>query len=653
MTLPSYLALPHPKLASLPLLSLCLFTLSCATGNPPSGPTAGPQLHGRAHGGQQPVTGASIQLFAAGTSGYGIGATSLLSTPVLTDSSGNFSISGYTCPSPASQLYLVVTGGNPGLTPGTNNPSLALMAALGPCNLLAGPSSPALTTFVNIDEVTTVASVYALAGFMDSNTSQIGASTTNAIGIANSFATVNNLVDTATGQARAITLAGNGTVPQAEINTLGDILAPCINSSGSGPACTALFAAATPTGGAAPTNTLQAALSIAQHPASQVTALYAQGSAFAPFQPTLPAAPNDWALAVSYTGGGLSNSTGIAIDGPGNVWIANSGFVNNGGSVTELSNSGAILSGPNGLSAPGGIGSAYAVAIDPDGNAWVAAKAVYKFSSSGTLLSGANGFTAPGLNGLRDVAIDGDGDAWIPSYDSGSSIPANVLKFANDGTVLSPPGGFTTAGPSGIAIDSAGNAWVTSDSDGKVFKFSSTGTDLSGGGYIGGTTYFNPGAIAIDASGNAWTYVRSPALLVKLSPAGTPLSGSGFVLCTDSPRNAAPPQIICGSGFPSPIAFDGSGNAWVPSVYSIQTYPPYMRTSYFGIEQLAGNGTVLSGADGYTRETFISTGLAVDSSGNVWASSSFGQVLELVGVATPVTTPLSVGVRDKKLATRP
>ena len=121
------------------LAALCIWILGCSANVPSNGPVAGGQLRGSVHGGQQPVTGASIQLYAAGTTGYGTSATALLTSPVVTDSSGSFSITGdYTCPSSTSQLYLVATGGNPGLAAGTNNAALALMAALGPCSLHGG-----------------------------------------------------------------------------------------------------------------------------------------------------------------------------------------------------------------------------------------------------------------------------------------------------------------------------------------------------------------------------------------------------------------------------------------------------------------------------------------------------------------------------------
>lgn len=84
-------------------------------------------LHGSVHGGQQPVTGATIQLYSAGLTGYGSAATSLIpisaqvpfsgpGTGALTDGNGGFQISGdYTCPSATSQVYITSTGGNPGL----------------------------------------------------------------------------------------------------------------------------------------------------------------------------------------------------------------------------------------------------------------------------------------------------------------------------------------------------------------------------------------------------------------------------------------------------------------------------------------------------------------------------------------------------------
>src|ERR1700744_6530548 len=109
------------RLSPLTLLPICLLLFSCSTQR------NSPQLvmpaarHGLVHGGQQPVTGATIQLYAVGTTGDGSAATRLLLPAPVSDANGTFDITGtFTCPSAASLVYIVASGGNHGLAPGTN-----------------------------------------------------------------------------------------------------------------------------------------------------------------------------------------------------------------------------------------------------------------------------------------------------------------------------------------------------------------------------------------------------------------------------------------------------------------------------------------------------------------------------------------------------
>ena len=82
-------------------------------------------IQGSVYGGQQPVSGSTIQLYASGTTGDGSSANLLLTSPVLTTASGSFTLTGlFACPSASSLVYLVATGGNPGLGAGSNNPQL-------------------------------------------------------------------------------------------------------------------------------------------------------------------------------------------------------------------------------------------------------------------------------------------------------------------------------------------------------------------------------------------------------------------------------------------------------------------------------------------------------------------------------------------------
>jgi hypothetical protein len=79
-----------------------------------------------------PVAGASIQMYAVGTSGDASAATPLFGTPLISDADGKFDFAGaFTCPSPDALVYMVATGGDPGTNPGAVNPQLSLMVALG------------------------------------------------------------------------------------------------------------------------------------------------------------------------------------------------------------------------------------------------------------------------------------------------------------------------------------------------------------------------------------------------------------------------------------------------------------------------------------------------------------------------------------------
>src|SRR5579875_1179702 len=185
------------------LLILC----GCGTQQTGYIPTVPAHKQGVVYGGQQPVSGASIQLYSVGTSADGANATPLLSPAVVTDGNGGFNITGaYTCPSSSSLVYIAATGGNPGLAAGTNNADLAMMAALGPCGNLSA------STHIIINEVTTVAAVYALSPYMNSLTA-VGSSSGDAAGLTNAFALASEFVNNDLGSAPGTNVPAGDVVP--------------------------------------------------------------------------------------------------------------------------------------------------------------------------------------------------------------------------------------------------------------------------------------------------------------------------------------------------------------------------------------------------------------------------------------------------------
>jgi len=281
---------------ALPALAAALIATftGCATSTSKSitAPVTAAHIHlaGSVHGGQQPVTGAAMAFYAAGSTGTASAARSMLTAPVVTDSGGNFSITGdYTC-QPGDQVYLTATGGDSGAG---INPHLLLMTALGPCSALSA------STRVSINEVTTVASVYALSAFM-SGVQNLGAAATPAAANALSaaFANVRTMVDPATGLALS-TSTGAGVVPLTTIHSLANSLASCVNSTSASTVCNSLFQATT-VPGSTPTDTLQAALNLAHFPSTNPAQVYNLADATPPFQPTLQSAPASYAITVQH-----------------------------------------------------------------------------------------------------------------------------------------------------------------------------------------------------------------------------------------------------------------------------------------------------------------------------------------------------------------
>ena len=419
------------------------------------------KVSGRVHGGQQPVSGSAVYLFAAGSSGYGGPSVSLLNTAlpdvfadtkgngyVFTDSNGTFAMTGdYTCPSATAQVYAAAMGGNPGLGAGGSNPNLILMAALGPCGSLTS------STFIVINEVTTVASAWALAPFMV-DAADVSTSPSNVSGLINAFAAANELVDTSTGNPAGPALPPGAQLPVAEMNTIANILATCVNSGGGNAGdnspCGNLFSAVTPVSGAAPTDTLVAARSLAQNPVQNAASLFALSTSTGPFQPTLSATPTDWTIAIQYTTGGFDVPKSIAIDAQGNAWIANCGSSNcttaGTGSITELSGLGTPVAGPY---TAGGLNIPVSVAIDSTGNAWVAnqgGNSITVLTSAGAPIG--SPLTGGGLSVPSSISIDGFGNVWVANVGNSS-----ISEFSGLGTALSPVGGYTnSSGSAPIAI---------------------------------------------------------------------------------------------------------------------------------------------------------------------------------------------------------
>lgn len=262
-----------------------------------------------------------------------------------------------------------------------------------------------------------------------------------------------------------------------------------------------------------------------------------------------------------YTGdGGLANQAtlilpaSVAIDGAGNLYIADSG--NNAirkvtlstGIITTVAGNGTPGSaGDGGPATAANLNNPQGITVDAAGNLYIADtnnNKIRKVSTSGIISTVAgNGTasnigdgglaTAAGLSSPFAVAFDAAGNMYIP--DSGNNrirvVNAStqiITTFAGNGTVgATGDGGPATQAefysPSGLAFDPAGNLYIADTQNNRIRKVSAISGTISTFAGNGKEPYSGDGASAYNAQ--------------IFGPFGLTFSPNGNLLLADSGNN--------------------------------------------------------------------------------------------------------------------
>ena len=293
----------------------------------------------------------------------------------------------------AGSLYLVAQRGQPAAAKGGGeNSRIALMTVL-------GSKPPAMVT---INEMTTVASVWTHAQFLDGT-----AIRGHALGLRIAGGNVPNFVDLRTGgwgSAIRDPLNSGQTTTMANFATLADLLSACVIRV-TADACDKLLEAAAPPTGGTPTDTLAAAQSIARYPWYHPERLFDLLDTFypvprgknlraVPYMPYLNWAPSAWVLPLKFDGGGYRAGGKAMFDSEGNLWVGDNFTVGwQGqdtlwqGNATKFAPSGKALSPITTGFAGGGMeGGTFGAAVDAKDNAWLSSyggKSIAVFDKDG------------------------------------------------------------------------------------------------------------------------------------------------------------------------------------------------------------------------------------------------------------------------------
>lgn len=328
----------------------------------------------------------------------------------------------------------------------------------------------------------------------------------------------------------------------------------------------------------------------------------------------------------TYLGGGPGNDSGtsIAVDSAGNAY------------VTGTTNSGNFPVTPGAFqTSPRGSDDAYVAKLNPTGTALT--YSTYFGGSSSDLGAG--------------ITLDSSGNAYLVGRTQSTDFPTTpgafqtqfpvsvapiagfVSKLNASGTALvystllggssiGSGSGLDNESPSAVAVDSAGYAYVTGQTNSPMFpttlgafqsskpgsltavgfvtKLNLSGTGLVYSTYLGGSSGDSGNAITVDSAGNAYV--------------------AGQTYSNDFPTSAVTLDPDCGTGaFPcAPFNFlGGSANAFVTILSP--TGSALVFSTFLG-----GTGTGMISNPHSAADSAL--GVAVDSSGNVYVTGSTNSV---------------------------
>ena len=394
---------------------------------------------------------------------------------------------------------------------------------------------------------------------------------------------------------------------------------------------------------------------------------------------------------IAATSAELSSPTGVAVDGAGNIYIAD--FGNN--RIRKVSASTGLISTVAGNGTQGYNGDGIAatsaeldlpvgVAVDGAGNIYIADfgnNRIRKVSASTGLIStvagnGTQGYNGDGiaatsaeLNYPVNVAVDDAENIYVGDTNNDrvrkvSASTGLISTVAGNGTQGYNGDGIaaTSAGlyfPDGVAVDSAGNIYIADAGDNRIRKVSAStglistvagnGTQGYNGDGIAATSaqLYNPNGVAVDSAGNLFIADYSNQRIRKVSAGASGLSFASTAVGSTS------------SDSPQTVALSNNGNAAltfpIPSSGNNPSISPSFTLNSSGgtacplVGSTASSASTLApGASCTLPISFVPTSagsingslVLTDNSMNV---SNAAQTISLSGTGTGVSTTTSLG----------
>jgi sugar lactone lactonase YvrE len=232
---------------------------------------------------------------------------------------------------------------------------------------------------------------------------------------------------------------------------------------------------------------------------------------------------------------------------------------------------------------------------------------------------------------LNGIAFDTDGTMWVSSQNDARIVAFGPAALASSGAtaatkVIAPPAG-SLSGPTSLAFDPQHRLWVANFGSGTIVRFDRAQLASSGSPVPSVTIsgLGHPTALAFDADGSLWVSDSQAHTVAKFAAAQLAASGSPAAAVVISSANNSIMN-------PAGIAFDAAGNLWIGNLgdQSLASFSP---------AQLATTGSpaprvVISTTAG---SLLIPAGLAFDDGGNLWVIGGAGTLDKFASAALGAT----------------